>query len=138
MAVAPINQVERVLQYATSVIPPEKILMGMPNYGYDWTLPWVQGTAARSLSNTAAINQAMNVGARIQYDNEAQVPFYNYYDAQGKQHEVWFDDARSVQARLRLIDEYNLGGASYWTINSYFSQNWIVLNSMYNVEKVNL
>lgn len=138
MAVAPIDQVEKVIQYAVSVIPPEKILMGMPNYGYDWTLPFVQGTAARSLSNTAAVNLAMNTGSRIQYDEKAQSPFFNYFDNQGRQHEVWFDDARSIQARLRLIDKYGLGGASYWTINSIFSQNWIVLDSMYNVEKVEL
>ena len=33
--------------------------------------------------------------------------------------EVWFDDARSIQARLRLVDIYGLGGVSYWTINSF-------------------
>jgi spore germination protein len=33
MAIAPINQVKRVLDYAVTAIPSEKILMGMPNYG---------------------------------------------------------------------------------------------------------
>lgn len=36
MAVAPINKVEQVLRFAVENIPPEKILMGIPNYGYDW------------------------------------------------------------------------------------------------------
>jgi spore germination protein len=59
-----------------------------------------------------------------------------YYDKDGKRHVVWFDDARSIQARLGLVDEYNLGGVSYWTINRYFPQNWLVLESMYDIKKV--
>ncbi|MPN16940.1 Spore germination protein YaaH [bioreactor metagenome] len=136
MAVSPINEVRRVINYATSVIPSEKILMGMPNYGYDWTLPFVRGSAARSLSNTQAVELALKVGANIQYDAMAQAPFFYYYDSAGKRHVVWFDDARSIEARLKLINQYDLGGASYWTINSFFPQNWLVLSSLYNVRKV--
>jgi spore germination protein len=136
MAVSPINQVRRVLDYATSVIPSNKILMGMPNYGYDWTLPFVRGSAARSLSNTAALTLAGNVGAAIQFDATSQAPYFNYYDNEGRRHEVWFDDARSISARLRLVDDYNLGGVSYWTINSFNAVNWAVLSSMYDVSKV--
>jgi spore germination protein len=136
MAVAPIDQVRRVLDYAVTAIPPEKILMGMPNYGYDWTLPYRRGTAARSLSNTQAIDLAVSTGAEIQFDTTSRAPFFYYSDNDGRSHVVWFDDARSVQARLRLVDEYGLGGVSYWTINRYFPQNWLVLDSMYDIRKV--
>ncbi len=112
MAVAPIDQVERVLKYTVTVIPSKKILMGMPNYGYDWTLPFVQGSAARSLSNLEAVELASRVGAQIQYDTRVQAPFFTYYDSNGKQHVVWFDDVRSTAARLSLADKYNLGGVS--------------------------
>jgi spore germination protein len=134
--VAPVNQVERVLKYATSVIPSRKILMGIPNYGYDWTLPYVQGSAAKTISHTAAINLAAREEAQIQYNTEAQAPFFEYYDDNRKRHIVWFEDARSIQAKLNLVNKYNLGGVSYWTINSFFPQNWLVLESMYNVNKV--
>lgn len=132
-AVAPINQVERVLQYAVTAIPSEKILMGMPNYGYDWTLPYRQGTAARALTNLAAIRLAGQVGATVNYDTRVQSPYFNYYASDGKRHIVWFDDARSISARLKLIEKYNLGGVSYWTINSYFRPNWVVLDAMYKI-----
>ena len=135
-AVAPVNLVEDVLRYAVTVIPSEKILMGIPNYGYNWTLPFVQGSAARTISNTAAVNLAARENAEIQFDEESQSPFFNYYDDQGREHEVWFEDARSIQAKLELVNEYNLGGVSYWTVNSFFPQNWLVLESMYNVRKV--
>ncbi|WP_425449362.1 glycosyl hydrolase family 18 protein [Dethiothermospora halolimnae] len=136
MAVAPIDQVERVISYAVTEIPSEKILMGIPNYGYNWTLPFVKGTMAKAISNTAAVDLARRVGAVIKYDTKSQSPFYNYYDENAKQHEVWFEDARSIEAKLRLVNQYDLGGVSYWTINSYFPQNWLVVNSLYDVEKV--
>jgi spore germination protein len=136
MAVAPIDQVRRVLDYAVSVIPSSKIMMGMPNYGYDWTLPFIQGSAAKTLSNTEAVELAVRVGAAIRFDDKSQAPFFNYYDGQGKRHEVWFDDARSIQARLKLLDDYNLGGVSYWTIDDLFRAQFLVLSSMYNIEKV--
>lgn len=133
-AVAPIDQVEKVLQYAVTAIPSEKIFMGMPNYGYDWTLPFVQGSAARSISNVEAVTLAGRVGAEIQYDTKSQAPFFTYYDNKKQQHVVWFDDARSIEARLKLIEKYNLGGVSYWNINNFFLQNWLVLKSMYNIK----
>lgn len=135
-AVAPADKVEQVLQYAVSVIPSKKILMGMPNYGYDWTLPFVKGSTARPVTNQEAVNLAAKVGARIWYDTKAQAPYFRYYDDQGREHVVWFDDARSIQARLKLVNKYKLGGVSYWTINSFFPQNWMVLESMYNVRKL--
>mgnify|MGYP000896407136 CR=1 FL=1 len=135
-AVAPLNRVEEVLRYAVTDIPSEKILMGIPNYGYDWTLPFVQGSAARTISHTAAVNLAAREGAEIMFDEEAQSPHFNYFDDQGREHEVWFEDARSIEAKLLLVDKYNLGGVSYWTVNSFFPQNWLVLESIYNVNKV--
>lgn len=136
MAVAPIDKVRQVLNYATSVIPSEKILMGMPNYGYDWTLPFVRGSVARILTNDGAVLLAEKVGANIRYNNVSQAPYFNYYASDGKRHEVWFDDARSIEARLQLVDIYDLAGVSYWTTNTFFAPNWLVLDSMYNVKKV--
>jgi len=136
MAVAPINEVRRVLNYAVTAIPRDKIFMGIPNYGYNWTLPFTQGTAARAISNTGAVNLAADVGAVIQYDYQSQAPFFNYYDSEGRRHEVWFEDARSILAKLTLANTFRIGGISYWTIGSFFPQNWLVLSSVYNIVKV--
>jgi spore germination protein len=135
MAVAPINEVRKVLDYAVTEIPRNKILMGMPNYGYDWTLPWVRGSTARTISNVGAVNQAAQVGANIAFDITSAAPYYFYYK-DGIQHVVWFEDARSVQAKLKLAHEFRLGGVSYWTLGSYFPQNWLVQQTLYDVRKV--
>jgi len=136
MAVSPVGPVKQVLDYAVKVIPPRKILMGMPNYGYDWTLPFKQGTAASGITNTAAVAQAARVGASIKYDTTQQAPYYNYYDASGKQHEVWFEDVRSMEAKLRLVSDYGLAGISWWNIDSVFRQGQLALTDMYTVKKI--
>lgn len=136
MAVAPINSVRRVLNYAVTVIPKDKIFMGIPNYGYNWPLPFKRGNRAVTVSNVGAVELAAKVGAEIQYDRLSQAPYFNYYESNGREHEVWFEDARSIRAKLELANEFKLAGVSYWTIGRYFPQNWLVLNSLYDVKKV--
>jgi len=135
-AVAPLNEVKKILNYAVTAIPSRKIFMGIPNYGYDWTLPYVKGTTATALGNPEAVDLARKVFASIQYDYTAQAPFFNYYDSNGKRHEVWFEDARSMNAKLLTANAYNLGGVSYWTIGKYFPQAWLVQNSLFDVKKL--
>lgn len=135
MAVAPLPNVRAVLDYAVTAIPPEKIFLGVPNYGYDWPLPFVQGiTRAQSISNQRAIELALEHQITIQYDDTAQSPFFHYTDAAGTIHEVWFEDARSISAKLHLIAEYGFRGAGFWNLMRPFSQIWLILDSLYTLE----
>jgi len=134
MAVAPLPNVRAVLRYALGEIPSEKIYLGIPNYGYDWPLPFRQGeTKAQSISNQRAVEIAVEQGAEIQFNEQAQSPWFRY-TAGGTVHEVWFEDARSMSAKLRLIDEFSLHGAGYWNLMRPYPQGWTVLNALYQVE----
>lgn len=134
MAVSPIGPVRNVLRYAVSEIPSNKILMGQNLYGYDWTLPFVPGSTAEAVSPQEAIQLAAKHNVPIQYDQTAQAPFFRYTEA-GKQHEVWFEDARSIQAKFDLIKELNLRGMSYWKLGLAFPQNWLLIVENFNVVK---
>ena len=119
-AVSPVNRIRRVLDYAVTQMPVGSILMGFSNYGYRWRLPWRQGDAAEVISNAAAINLAVSVNAELRYDAVAQAPWFHYTAADGQRWAVWFEDARSVRARLDLVREYDLAGLSWWTVNPLF------------------
>ena len=135
MAVAPLPNVRAVLDYAVTEIPREKIFLGIPNYGYDWTLPFVQGeSVARSISNQQAIELARRYGIAIQFDETAVSPFFHYTDESGAVHEVWFEDARSMDAKFRLIAEYGFQGAGIWNLMRPFSQIWLVLDALYEID----
>lgn len=136
MAVAPLPNVRQVLDYAVTEIPRQKIYLGIPNYGYDWPLPFREGeTRARSISNQEAVAMAVRYGAEIQYDQTAQSPWFTYTAADGVSHVVWFEDARSMSAKLRLIDEYGLRGAGYWNLMRPYPQGWAVLNALYKISE---
>ncbi len=140
MAVAPINQVRRVVDYAITEMSPAEAFLGVPSYGYDWTLPYVRGTSkARSLSAEDAYRLAVDVGARISYDTTAASPFYSYYapDDGGfsREHIVYFEDPRSIASKLSLINEYGLVGPSVWNGMRWFPQLWLLTNGLFTIER---
>ncbi|MBR1931766.1 MAG: LysM peptidoglycan-binding domain-containing protein [Lachnospiraceae bacterium] len=135
MAVAPINQVRRVVEYALTEIPAEKITLGIPNYGYDWPLPYDRGvTRATTLGNIEAVRIAIEQGAEILFDEVAQSPYFRYFESE-IEHEVWFEDVRSLQEKFNLIEQYNLRGCGYWTIMQWFRANWMLLDSRFEIGK---
>ncbi|MCD1258629.1 glycoside hydrolase family 18 protein [Paenibacillus athensensis] len=136
MAVSPIGPVRRVLQYALSEMPASKIMMGQNLYGYDWTLPYKPGGAyAKAVSPQAAIGLARKYHAQIMYDYTAQAPNFHYWDEDGREHVVWFEDARSIQAKFDLLKELGLRGISYWKLGLAFPQNWLLIDDNFNVVK---
>lgn len=134
LPVSPIGPVRDVVQYALTEIPASKIMLGQNLYGYDWKLPYIEGGPyARALSPQQAIQLAADKNAAIFYDYQAQAPFFNYVDDEGNRHEVWFEDARSIQAKFNLIKELGLRGISYWKLGLSFPQNWLLLIDNFNV-----
>ena len=83
----------------------------------------------------AAVALAAEKKVEIQFDPVAKAPYFYYKDENGALHVVWFEDARSVLAKLDLVKKYNLGGVSFWTVMNYFPQAFAVLNSNFQEEK---
>ena len=133
MAVAPLNKVRQVVEYALTEIPSEKINLGIPNYGYDWTLPYVQGESkAVTIGNVEAVQIAIENDVPIRFDETAMSPFFTYA-SEGREHEVWFEDARSMQAKFGLLAEYNLQGIGVWQIMRLFRAMWLIYAGRYYV-----
>ncbi len=133
MAVAPIHMVRRVLEYAVTEIPVEKISLGIPNYGYDWPLPFVRGeTVATTIGNVEAVQIAIQNHAEIKFDELSQSPYFNYM-RDGIEHEVWFEDVRSIQKKFDLIKEFGLRGAGYWQIMRWWRANWLLMEDTFQI-----
>jgi len=134
-AISPLNEIKKVLDYAITVLPRNKILFGFQIYARDWLLPHMPGQEAETFSQQEAIRRAIQYGVAIQYDPIAQSPFYRYTDAEGRNHEVWFEDARSAQAKFDVVKDYNLRGISYWVLGYPFPQNWLLLEDNFTIRK---
>lgn len=135
MAVAPLNKVRQVVEYALTRIPAEKINLGIPNYGYDWALPYEQGVSrARTIGNVEAVQIAIANGAAIRFDETAQSPFFTY-EAEGIAHEVWFEDVRSLEKKFALVSEFGLRGIGYWQVMQLFRANFLLLADRFYIQK---
>lgn len=130
LPVAPLPNVRQVLEYALTEIPKEKIVLGIPNYGYSWPLPYERGvTKARLIGNVEANVIAAERGVEIQYDERYQSPFF-YYEIGDRRYEVWFEDVRSIYAKLQLAAEKDIRGVGYWNLMRPFRANWLLVNQM--------
>ena len=75
-------------------------------------------------------------GRKFFFDEQAQTPFFNYTGRDGAEHVVWFEDARSILAKLDLMDAFALRGGEYWNLMRPFEQNWALVNALYNIRKI--
>jgi spore germination protein len=133
--ITPINDLRRVLDYAASLIPRDKIFIGLPLYAKDWFIPHIRGQEAETKSIQTAMDIAQRNNAQIQYDEISQSPFYYYRDQSGRMHEVWFEDPKSLQAKFDLVKEYGIRGITYWNLVYEFIQNWHLLEDNFIIVK---
>jgi spore germination protein len=121
--VASVGWVEKVVAYALSAgVPPEKLVLGIPAYGYDWPR---RGTG-RAVSYETATQIARDNGQSIQWDSTAKVPYFRYGD--GRQ--VWFENRQSLSHKLALVSKYNLGGIALWRLGQEDPGYWHVIDDM--------
>lgn len=137
MAVAPLPQVKDVIRYAKRVISKDKIIMGIPNYGYDWKLPYQKGTPANSLSINEANDLGIEEKVEIEHSKAYLSPYFNYQDSNNVKHVVHFDDACSYNEKLELVIKEEIGGISIWTITNTNIQLTKLIDTYFIVKKIN-
>jgi spore germination protein YaaH len=125
--VASINWVKSVLNYTLTVVPKEKIRLGMAAYGYDWS---TNGTKAYSINGI--YNLASSNGATIQWDMVSQCPYFAYTDASRVQHTVWFENAQSLGYKLDLVNQASIDGIAIWRLGLENVDYWNMIKSKFN------
>lgn len=124
--VSPLWWIALVVRYSLTLMPPEKLQIGLPLYGHDKI---VSTDRFRALSVLDAQNLAISTGSVIQFDTAAQSPWFRYWKGT-EEHIVWFEDIRSYIEKYRLIDLYQLNGATYWQLSFRSPQNWAYLDKV--------
>lgn len=121
--VASLGWTERVVRYATGVMPAQKIILGIPFYGYEWTAE-SRGDAKGNKAYGAPRLQrrAEEFGAKVTWDPVAGENVAIFKTDEGERI-AWYPDERSVEAKLRLAYQYNLKGVSLWRLG-FEPQEW--------------
>lgn len=134
-AIAPLPLVRRVLEYALGLIPANKIIMGIPVYGYNWELPDTPENLATSVTLSQAWELARRFNTSILWSEYAQSPYFTYIDERGQQHEVWFEDIRSHNEKYSLAKSLRIRGVGYWQLNDIFISTLYLLNNLFQVRQ---
>ena len=119
--VAPLDWVSSVVDYALGRVPADKLMLGLPTYGYDWV-----GTRGEVVSASAAVELADEVGAEPVWD-ETSASWTFSYGRDGEQHTVWYEDARSLRAAQDLAREAGLRGVAIWQLGGEDPEVWPAL-----------
>lgn len=138
MALAPLHLVRRSLEYALRVVPGQRLLLGMPFYGFDWAVPFqpdqlsnliVHGPASFEEEEPELIEPPQ----QVLWDDRAMTPMFLYRDAEGERREVWYEDIRSIAAKLHLVHEHGLAGISCQVLGSTIVSPWVLLRDLFDV-----
>ncbi|TQN37915.1 glycosyl hydrolase family 18 (putative chitinase) [Blastococcus colisei] len=119
--VAPLDWVSSVIDYAVERVPADKLMLGLPTYGYDWV-----GTRGEVIGAAEAAALAAEVGAEPAWYEGAASRTFSYV-RDGEQHTVWYEDARSLQAAQDLAVEAGLRGVAIWQLGGEDPDVWPAL-----------
>ncbi|WP_428912248.1 glycosyl hydrolase family 18 protein [Niallia sp. Krafla_26] len=130
--IAPINEVRKTLDYAVTVVPKSKLLLGIPQYAYDWKISGEKKSGV-AYSTQHAIDLYIKNESQVHYDPVASSPWFRYKDRDGILHEVWFEDPRSLLAKFNLVKEYGLVGTGCWHLGLTMPQTEEMILEEFNI-----
>jgi spore germination protein YaaH len=120
--VSGLDWMESCLLYATSVIDPAKILLGLPAYGNDWDLAASSANTRVAWKDVSALQA--RTGATPQWDSVAQSAFMSYTSSDRHQHQIWYETPASIQVKAGLVAKYHLAGLSMWELGQEDTSFW--------------
>ncbi len=124
--------VNRVITFAIGKIPREKIVMGLPVYSFDWGSN--KPNLPAYLSYAQSVDQAKKHGVDVQFDEENKVPHYAY-TANGVRHEVYLENAKSLQPKMEYAQQHKLHGVAIWRVGMEDQSIWDSLIKTYGTNK---
>jgi cellulose synthase/poly-beta-1,6-N-acetylglucosamine synthase-like glycosyltransferase/spore germination protein YaaH/peptidoglycan/xylan/chitin deacetylase (PgdA/CDA1 family) len=113
------------LRQVMRLVPPQKILVGIANYAYDWPDgSKKEQTPAASYSVQEALLHAHESEAQVEFDLTSLNPYYSYSDEQNVAHQVWFLDAVTAYNELRASERLGVQGTALWRLGTADSSIW--------------
>ena len=122
---------EQNLKYATGVIPKEKVICAIANYGYDWVQKPKKGTLPPEVHDGSVSVQDAWLAARdsdedVNFDDDAMNPHFSYLDERNLRHDIWFVDAVTALNQMRAAQSMGIKTFALWRLGSEDRSLWRV------------
>ena len=122
-------------------VPPSKLILGVPYYGYNWvvesddpnakTLRDIEGFArAQSQTYQSIMDTILDVNPVIKWNDEGKSPYFTYISPDtGELRTVYYENKDSLKAKYDLIKEKGLAGVGIWTLgyDGGYNELWDLL-----------
>lgn len=112
--VAGYDWVKAALDYAVARVPPSKLLLGVPLYGREW-VQGAHGVTSHSLAFSDLRRYLDDPATQRYWDDLYRTAWFRLQDGDSVR-TAWFDDARSLREKLKLVDLYHLRGYAAWRL----------------------
>jgi cellulose synthase/poly-beta-1,6-N-acetylglucosamine synthase-like glycosyltransferase/peptidoglycan/xylan/chitin deacetylase (PgdA/CDA1 family)/spore germination protein YaaH len=118
----------RNLEATLRVVPPEKLVMAIANYAYDWpeTSRQAPREKAQSESFQQAVLTAFESEAQVEFDPDSLNPHFSYYDEHNHIHRVWMLDGVTAYNELRACERAGVRGTAIWRLGSADGSLWYI------------
>jgi len=123
----------KVIAYTLTKMPAEKVMAAISVFGFDFNLDTGSNTYA---SHAMAVNLAERYNANIIFDQDTLTPMFSYTDDQGNRHEVWFENADSIIAKIALAWQQGISGVALWRLGMEDPAVWARIASEIVVSKI--
>ncbi len=123
--------VERVVKYSTSVVPREKIVLGVPAYGFDWK---VDKPRPHYLSYDMAKDLANSRESEPVFSHFDGAPNFTYKE-KDEEHQVWYEDRESFEVKAEIARKHGLKGLAIWRLGMEDTAIWDYIGSEFSVRK---
>ena len=119
------------LKYATSVLPKNKIICAIANYGYDWVLKPKNGKLPPGERDSSVSAQDAWLAARdsdedVNFDDDAMNPHFSYLDERNLRHDIWFLDGVTALNQMRSAQALGIQTFALWRLGSEDRSLWHV------------
>lgn len=120
--IASIPWLEKIVAYAQfQKVPGEKIYLGIPLFGYDWDHDNSDAATGLTFDDVLQILNEQRIGN--EWDDTSKSPYFTY-TKNGDDHEVWYENAKSVKEKIDLAERIGLAGVSFWRLGGEDPKIW--------------
>ena len=110
------------------LVPPEKIVMGIANYGYDWPVKTKRDPhpVAQAVTFQQGVITAVESQTDIEFDPDSLSPHYSYEDEHDVVHDVWMLDGVTAYNEIRAAERAHVQGTALWRLGMEDPSLWYI------------